>query len=821
MPRAQEIADLILRIKADSSDIQQDLRGAESRISAFTSTVKKLFAGIGVALLARQLKNAIQGAIDLADQMGKTAQRIGVAVETLSDLSYSAKLADLSFENLQVGLRYLSRNMLDFIQGTGEAKDIIEALGIQVTDAQGRLRSVGDVLLDIADKFAAMPDGVAKTAAAMRLFGRGGVEMITLLNQGSAALREQAEEHRRLGGTIDATTAKAAERFNDNITRIRTGLNALIIALARDLLPALVNVTNAIIEFNKQSGATTGTISSLAYSIQKVAHWAIALAGTIEILGKSLGGLIAADLALFNLRFSEALEHLKSIGEDAGKVIDKTGRAIEKLYAPIPEVRKPAAGLKDDLAKFTILSDKSKDALEKLVSKIAEYRNQLIALTDPARAARMALEQFIAETTKEVKLTADHVKRIEELRRAFAALQAAQEERAGAEVDIQERLSGTSGIIQAATQDMTIAYQEGEISVRDYYEFRRRAAENSTAAEIQALRERMDMEATEAEKRQIAIQITEKEAELRRVIIDLNHEESQSIKDLIDQNLRLAEAVIARQTARLHMEARQRGFTTADAIREEISLQEQLRLKYQEQLDVVDRATDPQRWSDLQDRIVAADAAIIDLNIALKEHTGTMTEGFAAGLAELQDRMASTFQAGKELALDLAQLIQQNFSTLFDDVLTGKLKSFQDYFTAFTRSLVRIFSEAMAKIAARWVLGQLSGGLLAGIIPGAQSGGRIAGGSGIRDDVPIMAQAGEWVLPRPAAQYYGDTIMEALRRMIIPRKWFAVPHFRAGGPVGGGMSVSVGPITIDNNRLAFDLREGIERTVIDILRRHS
>lgn len=48
-------------------------------------------------------------------------------------------------------------------------------------------------------------------------------------------------------------------------------------------------------------------------------------------------------------------------------------------------------------------------------------------------------------------------------------------------------------------------------------------------------------------------------------------------------------------------------------------------------------------------------------------------------------------------------------------------------------------------------------------------GGPISGGSGNKDDVPIMAMGGEFMQPVPVVKHYGIKAMEAIRRKLVPR----------------------------------------------------
>ncbi|MCJ7663036.1 MAG: hypothetical protein MUO24_02210 [Desulfobacterales bacterium] len=59
-----------------------------------------------------------------------------------------------------------------------------------------------------------------------------------------------------------------------------------------------------------------------------------------------------------------------------------------------------------------------------------------------------------------------------------------------------------------------------------------------------------------------------------------------------------------------------------------------------------------------------------------------------------------------------------------------------------------------------------------GLVGAMQTGGSIRGPSGI-DKVPIRATAGEYMQPVSAVRYYGVQAMEAIRRKVVPREFFA------------------------------------------------
>ena len=53
-----------------------------------------------------------------------------------------------------------------------------------------------EILLETADKFKGLPNGVDKTAIALKLFGRSGKDMIPVLNLGSKGIQELQKKSR-------------------------------------------------------------------------------------------------------------------------------------------------------------------------------------------------------------------------------------------------------------------------------------------------------------------------------------------------------------------------------------------------------------------------------------------------------------------------------------------------------------------------------------------------------------------------------------------------------------------------------------------------
>ncbi len=248
-----QVSGIEVKFSGDTSDLEKSVGRAQSTISTFAKTAAASLAG---ALSVGMFVAAGRAALNFADDIGKMAQKVGMSTEALSKLTYAAKLADVSMQELQVGVQQLSKNMEAGSEG-------LAALGISATDSAGNLRSTAEVFADVAEAFAGMEDGAGKTAIAMNIFGRSGAQLIPLLNSGRRGLNEMGDEARKFGVVVSRDAAQAAEKFNDNLTRLNTISEGLAQSLTQELLNPLNDVLQSLLDYVANGDRITGVIAGI------------------------------------------------------------------------------------------------------------------------------------------------------------------------------------------------------------------------------------------------------------------------------------------------------------------------------------------------------------------------------------------------------------------------------------------------------------------------------------------------------------------------------------------------------------------------------
>ncbi len=250
--------------RSASTGFESAARGAE--------TLRASMVAVGTAVVGAGA--ALQTTLTQVDDITKLARAAGTATEEFSSLRTAATLSGVPIQELGQGLGLLNRRLLETTSGVGRAQNVFRALGVEVVDQNGALRSNVAVLTDVADVFQELPDGPQKTAAAMELFGRSGAKFINLLNSGAEGIRDLQEENTRLGLTFDETFGRQAEAVNDNIERLTLAGAGLATVFAAAVTPTLVSASEGLLQFLgiAESAAPDGRLGALIQERNRLAE---------------------------------------------------------------------------------------------------------------------------------------------------------------------------------------------------------------------------------------------------------------------------------------------------------------------------------------------------------------------------------------------------------------------------------------------------------------------------------------------------------------------------------------------------------------------
>ena len=852
----QDRAQLLITAVDQTRSAFDSIRGNLAKLGNESNRVKGLLAGLGVSLSVAGFAAMIKNAIDAADQLNKLSQKIGISVEALSTLRFAAQLSDVSLETLQKGIKGLSQNIAEANTGIGDGAQVFDALGISVKNADGSMKSTEAVLLQMADVFANLEDGAVKTALAVKLFGKSGMDMIPFLNQGAAGINQLTAEAERLGLKLTTETARSAEAFNDNLTALKASSSSLGIALARDFLPELTNITNAMREAANE-------------------------AGTLKALWVGLGGV--GNLIFNGTEIKQARDEIKRIQE----LVDSARQKVDSGKAPVPFMpfdvkfnEGAMATLRKNLAQWEQELAGAKKRLDDLTSpKRPEEKTPTGKPTeDMQRIACVVSGGQWVNGKCEKKATGGTEKDTTGAQLAVVKAQAESEFKV-----LKEGLD-----LQKTELDRSL--DDRLVSVRDYYAQKTQIEQQAIDQELAAKQQELSAQSTvavggkdEAQRMRAKAEVKKLEGEI--TVLNMKrgeaeianaHAAAKAEKELADELARVRDRMaeirggagadvtrtrLEREYQPLIEKLQRMGDTTGAAdvgrlINVEADMAELAKLERQYQ-NVTDRMSIRERELQVQkDAGMITEAQMRREVLALHQQTATEVDGMipkmqalatATGSEEAINRVArlKVEVAGlKTVADDVATRINGDveiaFTTMFEQIGSGA-KSASDAFGDFARSVLSAINRIAAQKIAEGLFGSMTkggsgglGGLISGLFQSAgfASGGYVTGpGTGTSDSIPARLSAGEYVLRADAVRRVGIEFLHALNGGLFMPRWSGQRlAFADGGLVpavspspAAAPSQSVRIVNVIDPGMAADYLNSAagEKTILNVLSRNG
>jgi hypothetical protein len=288
----KRLGDSFRTIRRRGTELVSVLRTVTRRMTLLATAA--LGAAAAITAVARSGAAA-------ADQAAKTAEGLGLSIEQYTGLKFAATQSGLKIEQFETALSSLNAKVAEAAKGQrglndqlglqperwaeaqramavggaaldaqaeggNRAAQALRALGVEVSEtglqfvpvgqtikqfasgletAGAALRDPFDILLDLADAFAAFPDGVEEAGIAAALFGEGVARfMLPFLNQGSAGIRELLGEADRLGATFTTQQGKIGTALIDAQGRLGASLKALKDQIGLLFAPALTEAAD-------------------------------------------------------------------------------------------------------------------------------------------------------------------------------------------------------------------------------------------------------------------------------------------------------------------------------------------------------------------------------------------------------------------------------------------------------------------------------------------------------------------------------------------------------------------------------------------------
>lgn len=233
-------------------------------------------AAAGVAAFIKVVKElhdiTMQAAHD-ADELVTKSMVTGLSTDTLQQWQYASEFIDVSVETMTGSMTKLTRAMYDAETGNKAAAEAFAALGVNITDSSGQLRSAEDVFLEVVDALGEVGTQTERDALAMEIMGKSAQELNPLILQGSDALRDLAAQAEETGYVLDESQIQKLAEVDDAYQKTQLQIEATKKQLAVEFAPAskqAMETFGQAVEKASQMLIDSGLIDSIANVVQGV-----------------------------------------------------------------------------------------------------------------------------------------------------------------------------------------------------------------------------------------------------------------------------------------------------------------------------------------------------------------------------------------------------------------------------------------------------------------------------------------------------------------------------------------------------------------------
>ena len=411
---ATEVGEVEVVLRARISQLEADLKKAEGKTKTTSRKMRDHFRSIGGAV--KKLKGGIAGiaaiamgvaggalmglakqAIRTANDIGDTAQKLGVTTGALQEFQYAANQSGVASQTLNMGLQRFGRRAAEAANGTGEARDAIRALNIELRDGEGNLRKTEDLFTDAMTALSEIESPLERIRLGFKLFDSEGVALVNMAGD-MGSLRDEAQ---RLGIVLDDEVIQRSDELQDSF-------DSLWAVTKGQLTPALVDLGGSMMQ------STLETMAELAGWANKIYR---SFADTSNL---GLSNLYARQIEAQE-ELTEAYTEYQRLKEE----VESSGMDTES-YGPLITLKNDSIALAQELIKIKERLGILKEAREKAEGgltgagagegKTAEEEKRaeaerLKAIESRKRLAQKAHDEFLEQTGQRIRLVDEQLER--------------------------------------------------------------------------------------------------------------------------------------------------------------------------------------------------------------------------------------------------------------------------------------------------------------------------------------------------------------------------------------------------------------------------
>lgn len=246
------IGDLVVNLSANTQKFDKNISKSQGGLKDFASSAVSLLNPVTASLVA--ITGAavgvgaaiwgLQGRIgDLAGVADKAAQT-GLSGAFLQQLEFAADQSGVSAETLTGGIKKLTVMIGKAADGNKEASETLKEFGLNAKELQKL--SPEQQFLKISEAIGKIPTASGRAAAAVKIFGKSGIEMTTLFAGGLDDITKLMQDAKDIGIGLDDEQLKRVADADDALQKMYASIGAMVDQVAVGLAPSFEKVAENV-----------------------------------------------------------------------------------------------------------------------------------------------------------------------------------------------------------------------------------------------------------------------------------------------------------------------------------------------------------------------------------------------------------------------------------------------------------------------------------------------------------------------------------------------------------------------------------------------
>lgn len=300
----KKVEDTFKKTKESAANTGKTIENSSKQAGEYMTRLRNNVLGLFAAFTAgRGLKNFVGEVTTSNAELGRFSKTVDQSALSVASWRGAARLLGVDAKDVDSTFSALASGFQQFsLTGDSTLVPWFRALGMTMSDAEGHMRPINDMLLELSQKVQGM-----NPARATAILGNMGISpgMINLILQGPAAIQKLIDKQQALARAqaADAPAAAARQQAWEEFLSTAEAIGNMLLTT---LTPAIIALTNAGKAFAAWGERHPALVEAAFVALTAVV---LALSGAIlvSLVGSALAGAVAGFGALLGMGSSLAL----------------------------------------------------------------------------------------------------------------------------------------------------------------------------------------------------------------------------------------------------------------------------------------------------------------------------------------------------------------------------------------------------------------------------------------------------------------------------------------------------------------------------------